>query len=277
MLHNFSKAVFKNPKGYEHELLSICCIDKTLVGWHGEKAAAVMRERCGGQGFLSANKFGDTIAGAHAAMTAEGDNRVLMVKIVKDMLTNVTRGHTQLPQVKPGKVQKVEELECLECLQNLLRFREVTLFNNLIAKMTDLKGKGKSAYQIMMHHVSDEMQDLATAYGERIALEQSIIALNTKIQEQKNKNLLGVHFKIYAFEILLNNLSFFLFEEAIAIEAAKHIRDRYRELIKEAATDIDSIINNLNVPVHALYAPIASDYVKYNEQPYYGEVLNAKM
>ena len=46
-----------------------------------------MRERCGGQGFLAANMFGDAIVGAHAAMTAEGDNRVLMIKVVKDMLT----------------------------------------------------------------------------------------------------------------------------------------------------------------------------------------------
>lgn len=46
-----------------------------------------MRERCGGQGFLAANTFGEAMAGAHAALTAEGDNRVLMIKVVKDMLT----------------------------------------------------------------------------------------------------------------------------------------------------------------------------------------------
>lgn len=46
-----------------------------------------MRERCGGQGFLAANTFGEAIAGGHAANTAEGDNRVLMIKVVKDMLT----------------------------------------------------------------------------------------------------------------------------------------------------------------------------------------------
>lgn len=97
MLHNFAKRIFKNPKGYEHELLSICCIDKTLIGWHNGKGVAIMRERCGGQGFLSANRFGDYTAGAHAAMTAEGDNRVLMVKIVKDYLENITKGRTSLP------------------------------------------------------------------------------------------------------------------------------------------------------------------------------------
>jgi len=33
----------------------------------------------------------------------------------------------------------------------------------------------------------------------------------------------------------------------------------------------------MNVPVHAIYVPIAKDYVKYNEKPYEGEVINAKM
>lgn len=48
----------------------ICCIDKTLVGWHAERSIAIMRERCGGQGFLAANMFGEAMSSAHAAMTA---------------------------------------------------------------------------------------------------------------------------------------------------------------------------------------------------------------
>ncbi len=64
----------------------ICCVDKTLVGWHAERGIAIMRQRCGGQGFLGANGFGDAMAGSHAALTAEGDNRVLMIKVAKDML-----------------------------------------------------------------------------------------------------------------------------------------------------------------------------------------------
>jgi acyl-CoA oxidase len=87
MLHNYAKKCFANQKGHEHDLLMICCVDKTLVGWHSERSTAIMRERCGGQGFLAANTFGEAIAGCHAALTAEGDNRVLMIKVVKDMLS----------------------------------------------------------------------------------------------------------------------------------------------------------------------------------------------
>ncbi len=55
---------------------------KPLVTWNLEEVASVCRERCGGQGYLSCNRFGVAIASAHAGMTAEGDNAVLMQKVL---------------------------------------------------------------------------------------------------------------------------------------------------------------------------------------------------
>ena len=77
----------------------LCCIDKTMTGWNLERVASICRERCGGQGYLSVNKFGDYMAIAHAGLTAEGDNRVLMVKICKDMITNITKKGQKLPKM----------------------------------------------------------------------------------------------------------------------------------------------------------------------------------
>jgi acyl-CoA oxidase len=87
MLHNYAKSSFANPKNHADDLLMICCVDKTMVGWHAERSIATMRERCGGQGFLAANMFGEGMNASHAAITAEGDNKVLMIKVVKDMLS----------------------------------------------------------------------------------------------------------------------------------------------------------------------------------------------
>ena len=78
MLHNYAKKCFANQKGHEQDLLMICCVDKTMMGWHAERSITIMRERCGGQGFLAANTFGEAIAGCHAALTAEGDNLSLI-------------------------------------------------------------------------------------------------------------------------------------------------------------------------------------------------------
>ena len=45
-----------------------------------QETGTTCRERCGGQGYLSVNRFGHIIGFSHAGMTAEGDNRVLMQK-----------------------------------------------------------------------------------------------------------------------------------------------------------------------------------------------------
>jgi acyl-CoA oxidase len=60
-----------------------------------QETATTCRERCGGQGYLSCNRFGQLIGFAHAGMTAEGDNRVLMQKVAKELLSC-----THLPAVK---------------------------------------------------------------------------------------------------------------------------------------------------------------------------------
>ena len=62
---------------------------------HEQETATTCRERCGGQGYLSVNKFGAIIGFAHAGMTAEGDNRVLMQKVAKEYLTTLDQ-----PQVR---------------------------------------------------------------------------------------------------------------------------------------------------------------------------------
>ena len=69
--------------GSEHaDIVTMCCAIKPLASWTVEQVARVSRERCGGQGFLSCNRFGPFVGLAHAAITAEGDNSVLMQKVI---------------------------------------------------------------------------------------------------------------------------------------------------------------------------------------------------
>ena len=106
----------------------LCSIDKTMAGWNLERVASICRERCGGQGYLSHNKFGDYLACAHASLTAEGDNRVLMVKICKDMITNITKKGHKLPELSqcPFRgIAKMKDVTQLQTLLDILKFREV--------------------------------------------------------------------------------------------------------------------------------------------------------
>ena len=62
----------------------MCCAIKPMASWHLNKTVTTSRERCGGQGYLSVNRFGDFFGSAHAGITAEGDNSVLMQKVAKE-------------------------------------------------------------------------------------------------------------------------------------------------------------------------------------------------
>eukprot|EP00955_Chlamydomonas_euryale_P026654 281117-Chlamydomonas_euryale.AAC.1 len=90
------------------EVTALVCAIKPLCAWHIETTATTCRERCGGQGYLSVNRFGSLLGFAHAGMTAEGDNRVLMQKVAKEVLGLMERpGHVRdrVAQVrKSGRV-----------------------------------------------------------------------------------------------------------------------------------------------------------------------------
>ena len=75
---NKGKELFANQKGREHEVIKTLCAIKTIIAWHTASGAVTCRERCGGGGYLEINALPAIIMGGHSAMTAEGDNSVLM-------------------------------------------------------------------------------------------------------------------------------------------------------------------------------------------------------
>ena len=63
------------------------------------------------------------------------------------------------------KVSNKNELYNLKTLSILLQMIEKFKLDRLINKMTELKGNGKSNYDILMFETSDEIQELALAHG----------------------------------------------------------------------------------------------------------------
>lgn len=80
-------------------------------------------------GFLSSSRFAEFLAGAHTGLTAEGDNRVLMHKIVKDLLKAVITKQHKLPQPKfnvKTLIKSMDDVSQLEILSDLFRFKQIT-------------------------------------------------------------------------------------------------------------------------------------------------------
>lgn len=151
-----------------------CCVIKPLCSWNVERTCSIARERCGGAGFLSCSRFGTFIGVAHAAMTAEGDNSVLMNKVAKE----------QLGLFKPRKVAVPEfDLKSNEYIHALLEANEV---NKFMALGGALMKAGKGAiFETWSLLNQDLVQASAHAYGERIISESMInsIAKNPETAE----------------------------------------------------------------------------------------------
>jgi hypothetical protein len=128
----------------------------------------------------------------------------------------------------------------------------------------------------MMREVSDTIQDLAMSYGERYAIESCLTFL-TRVQNVENKKLMETVFRIFAIDAVVRDLGFYVLNGAINHTAAKALVETQKKLVKQAASNINVLLDTLNVAKHALYAPIAADYVDYYTRPNYGEAYVAKL
>merc|ERR1719427_1286060 len=192
---------FQPEDGSEHQqVVTMCCAIKPLASWLLEETVSVCRERCGGQGYLSCNRFGTFLGLAHAAMTAEGDNSVLMQKVAKEHLAALTKNPPKL--VAPAS----SSVENSEFLHHLLRVREVKLYTELGGKMAAAGRAG--TYESWMFEESDLIQHAGKAFGERLMADRFAVSLDTC--DPDLKPILSRVFSLYLASIMEKNLAWFV-------------------------------------------------------------------
>lgn len=132
-----------------------------MMGWHFEQSVSICRERCGGGSYLSHSIIPEGIPGAHSAMTAEGDNRVLMQKVVKDIFSDVQKKIHRMPKLTQCPARLIPALKSianLETLTNLIYFREQSEIKSMGALMKKkIMEEGKPFFEVWMYEVLDEI------------------------------------------------------------------------------------------------------------------------
>lgn len=278
VFYNFVKDCYKVQEP-AWEIPSLCSVIKTFVSWNFAKVAAVCRERCGGMGFLSNARFAEWLACAHTSLTAEGDNRVLMHKIVKDLTKAVVKDGFKMPQPKlnvKAQIGTMDDVSALEYLSDLMKYRQMRLCEDLIAKETALRKQGVSAYDVGMMHTSLLIQDLAQAYGESRMLD-SCIDWVSKISPAHDKKVMSGVFRVSAIDAIKKDLAWYVKEKAIKPAAAANLIVAQNSLIKDMSSNIADLLKLLNVPDHVLQTPLAENYVEYFSKPNFGEVVAARL
>merc|ERR1719187_2930039 len=256
---------FQKEDGSEHkEVVTMCCAIKPTASWLLEEVVSVCRERCGGQGYLSCNRFGTFLGLAHAAMTAEGDNSVLMQKVAKEHLGYLSK--TGLPKLSPPASADVNDPDFLSYL---LQVREVKLFTELGQKSV-AAGKG-GIYRTWQLEESDLIQHSAKAFGERLITDQFSSVLNTC--DEDLKPILQQVFNLFVINVIERDLAWFVTAGLLNPNQVAQVGGRSRELCAELAPQALSLCESFAITDTMLSAPIALDWVQYNTYDSQGELM----
>ncbi len=251
-----------------------CCVIKALVTWHAENTVTVCRERCGGQGYLAANMFAELLAGAHAGMTAEGDNAVLMQKVAKELISDISA--LDLMKLKGASLFSLHSVgkgwELKDCL-HLFEKREDIHKSNLAIRMQKANWKSKEkVFTTWMVEESNTVQALSKSFGERYTLKafQEILA-DKEFKDPVVEKLA----KLFALDCIKNDLGFFLTEGLLSRSQAKDLDTELSKLCADICPFTSYLLDAFGIPEHLIHAPIARDYVSYNllDKDNRGEVL----
>lgn len=259
------------------EVVVLCCAIKPLCAWNAQECGTTCRERCGGQGYLSCNKFGSIIGFAHAGMTAEGDNRVLMQKVAKELLAMggapahagrpVAADHWMLPAAKEGAAPQVAL--CLSALQQLFLAREKRLMGALASAMKSLGNQG--FFDGWMKQQSDAVQGAAQAFAEREVLEAAMRVVHSLSGGLKDVMMQVV--QLYALRSVEADLSWFLSEEVVEARVGRLVAPAVRAVVEGLYPVSQQLVDAFGIPDHLVAAPIAGDWEKYNRVDNHGELL----
>lgn len=252
---------FQAKDGSEHpEVVTMCCALKPLASWNLEEAVSVSRERCGGQGYLSVNRFGTFVGLAHAAMTAEGDNSVLMQKVAKERLGAFKK--------LPENLDLTPDVGSTEYLHALMNRRENRLFMGLGKALAEAGRAG--LFESWMLQESDSVQGAALAYGERLISDQT---MNVMDQAEDNlKPVLHQLHHLYLLDIVEKNALTFITNDLITPQFAKEVVEMSREVCRSLGPHALSLCDAFAITDSMLSAPIALDWVDYNVGDNQGEL-----
>ncbi|KAL7062143.1 hypothetical protein AAHC03_01091 [Spirometra sp. Aus1] len=283
----WSKSTLQGDGSSSADIVTMCCAIKPLASWHLAHTASVCRERSGGQGYLSCNRFGVFLGCAHAAITAEGDNSVLMQKVAKERLAALVKqewqGHPPKP-LAPGSINFEEDrLSDNQYLFSVMKMHEQDLFARLAHALDAGNSAGKPLYTSWMFELSDLIQSVARAYGERLCAERFMAAIKDA------KSFQAASGSCVSATDALSGLCRLYMQQSLVDAAGRFWCAMPPAMVSSLRTEIqctNAFLSPIALPLatdafgltpQILRAPIAADWEDYNSKAgMQGEVFNWK-
>lgn len=249
------------------EAVVLCCAIKPFVTWTAEEVVSTGRERCGGQGYLSVNRFGHMLGFAHAGITAEGDDSVLMQKAAKELLVMVAQRRVSIPRKGARAADAAGPLEDLRTLRSLLAMREGRLVQEL-GKKTLIAEKQGDIYDTWMIRESGLVQATAMAYVEMVVFERLAAARDMPGGKENDAWLAEIQ-RLYALDCVNRDLGWFLTNAVLApVGRGEAVEKELQRMCAKLGPVLPHVVDAFGIPDKLVGAPIAGDWIAANPLPH---------
>jgi len=211
---------------------------------------------------------------AHAGMTAEGDNSVLIQKVTKELTTDIMQGKKELNKMTmcpTRQLAKLESIDNIEVLINFVTYKQNKLIEELNNRMTEkVLNQGQKLFDVWMTQESDLIQEVGKGYGEEMVLNVCLNLAKTGKLGSVNHKLMEKIVILYGLTLIEKDLSWYMMNNVISEKAASELNNVRSKYVKEIALNTTDIVDGFDI--NPVYAPIAEDYLKYNETTNNGEL-----
>lgn len=166
------------------------------------------------------------------------------------------------------QIPGLKSIGTIEVMSNLIYYREqaqVKSMGKLMQKK--IMEEGKPFFDVWMYEVSDDIQNLATAFAERWVLEQAIAARDAMTDCPKAQVVLDKVIYLHCINEIKKNLGWFMTEGCIGQEAALEVPTLFEKAVKDYVPHMNTCVEALGVVQQKhLIGPVARDYVAFNAQ-----------
>lgn len=270
-LHFASRRILEGIKAQDQKKLHILAAGlKAVSTWHVNETLALVRQCCGGQGYISNNRIGELKNGVEIYTTFEGDNTVLLQQVAASLLSEFKEHFKQissmvsfvadnvavkLKEANPAKKRYAshEHLLSTSFQMDALRFRKARAVQNLAGHLRSAS-KTKpffeawneclpSAIPAALAHI-----DYSIFKSFHTFLASSLNVISGEAASTEATALFRQIKDLYALSIISDNTSFYLEEGYIAPSKAKAIHRQVNELCRSLRPHAVTLVEAFNIP-----------------------------
>ena len=158
----------------------------------------------------------------------------------------------------------------LEYLAKFLSYRFLISLKILAKRLGEETSKnGTNLFDAWMSKLSDEIQLTSRCYGE-------MICVNSICEGRKSNfsmDIIKDTARLYALTILKDNLAWNMMNELLTKEQASMVAKAWSLAVSEFDQLAETWIEAFMIPEELIHAPIARDWVRYNQYDNFGEVI----